>query len=682
MRRFLYLVMAVSLMAGCAVPSDDLQSAEPVGRSSGTTSPAPDAGNIAINAVHALNLALEVEGWFPPSPSSALENRATRIEEVRLIAPSDLRLSDLEVAGEEVSNPVWLVVLRGAWRVPDWLMEIEKRAPPEADWAVVEEIRVFVDSQTGERLGWDTIEALDRSEDRAFPSPGGRWIATFRPPEARLQIAGQDGIFDLSMSVGREVDGVSWSPDEAALVVTLTDRAGVAPPEIWVARELSGTFEEFESAVQPPGLMNVTGLEFASWSPDSKYLLFWVGPASASIAADGLALWSLDVHTGRPRQLSTDALLNPAYQTWSPDGERLAFIDGGYRSALVNKRLTIVSMETGERWVAVPEDEQVPGAIAWSPDGEIVAYAAVEADQTGQKWADWTGWDSPAIQARRVYLIDPDSGIYRRVNETEAYQDAPRWSANGEILYFVQIDGNEAKVMTADPETGQARPKPGCRSSLPETAGYYGQIDWGELYADCLPPSEPAALPSFDFGSVIPWSEVEYFRSAETDLIERSQLQSSTAAECGLSVEEAQARVSFEVRLPSGLPSDYSLQEACNSAGPESVSFCYAYSQGAQSLPRLCVIEQEREFDDLIGPRAEIHRTQEGDLKIEYVRGGWLHVPGTEQFQWDERMVPSIRLRFHSRGMYIQIGYLEDCHDDEVACLSMSQLMAIASSLE
>ncbi|MEW5960817.1 MAG: hypothetical protein AB1801_24090, partial [Chloroflexota bacterium] len=181
------------------------------------------------------------------------------------------------------------------------------------------------------------------------------------------------------------------------------------------------------------------------------------------------------------------ALVNLRYQSWSPDGSKLAITAGGYRSAQVNKWLNLFDVATGQVTTVISQSEQIPGAVAWSPRGDLIAYAAVPAGQTGPEWADWMTFDNPAIAGRRLYLLDPVTGHYRRLNKVEAYQDAPVWSNDGRRLYYVQRNGEALDLMVAEPASDQARPVPGARQPLDlkdpmrPNVGYYGQFGREEL---------------------------------------------------------------------------------------------------------------------------------------------------------------------------------------------------------
>jgi LysM repeat protein len=224
----------------------------------------------------------------------------------------------------------------------------------------------------------------------------------------------------------------------------------------------------------------------SSWSPDSRWILFWEGdPINTALQADGLSLWALDVATGEAKLLSTTTVTDPTYQSWSPDGSRLVFTNGGYRSAQVDKWLSIFNAGTGQISDLIPKETLVSGKVSWSPDGKWIAVAAVEGSKTGPEYADNMGWDNPAIAARRIYLVDPATGEFQRLTQSEAYEDAPRWSRDGKQLFFVQAVGTQARMMAAYPETGAIVTVPSCEIPMPPSTDYYGGVDWSRIYPHC-----------------------------------------------------------------------------------------------------------------------------------------------------------------------------------------------------
>ncbi len=301
-----------------------------------------------------------------------------------------------------------------------------------------------VETQLTSTLAMTAAPAAEDGVER-IASPDGRWTALLDRQAGSLDVVDPQGSRSALFSPGSTAGAASWSPDGKWLVVVLSNWPEKAPdagasdprlrgstgvPEIWLAA-VEGDAIGAPARLYPP--QEAAGASsdspgqilLGSWSPDSQRLLFWQGMPSASIQADGLPLWSLEVPGGQATPLSQAALVNPAYQSWAPDGSALAFTDGGYRSAQVGKWLARYDASSGQVSTLVPQDEQVPGALAWSPLGDRIAYAAVAAGQTGPDQADWMSWDNSAILARRIYLLDVQSGDYQRLNQAEAYQECP-----------------------------------------------------------------------------------------------------------------------------------------------------------------------------------------------------------------------------------------------------------------
>jgi len=333
-----------------------------------------------------------------------------------------------------------------------------------------------------------------------IPAPDGRWIALLNRNAGSLDVQTPDGDIIPVFPPGSTVDTAAWSPDSRRLLVV---RTNWLPPQPGVGIQATGPVEIWQVRIEdegpgppllifrptpPPGekereVVGPLQIVLGHWSPDSRYVLFWLGPLSASITADGLPLHVLDVETGEVVLLAEVTLLNPRYQSWAPDGSALAFTAGGYRSAQVNKWLNLFDTASGQVTTVVSKTEQIPGIVAWSPRGDLIAYAAVPADQTSPEWADWMVFENPAIAGRRVYLLDPATGKHWRLNDADAFQDAPTWSDDGETLYYVQREGDTMVLMAADPATGRAQVIEGSQRPAPRAVGYYGQSEWDDLLA-------------------------------------------------------------------------------------------------------------------------------------------------------------------------------------------------------
>ncbi|KAA3647684.1 MAG: hypothetical protein DWQ07_01490 [Chloroflexi bacterium] len=329
-------------------------------------------------------------------------------------------------------------------------------------------------------------------------SPDGHWEVLLDSEVGGMTLQAAGGEASNLFVPGTIVGDITWSPDSRYLLVvvqgfdpaaedTLTLRRS---PGLWqVELQTPGDTsikQLYASATAEDGLTSVDAVHLGEWSPAGHLLFFWHGSSSASLQADGLPLWVLDVDAERAKQIASLALPNPHYQSWAPDGQALVFTSGGYRSALIDKQLKLYDLAANEVTTLVSGDEQVPGAVSWSPVGDVIAYAAVPAEITAIDWADQMDWANPAILGRRIYLLDPASGDYWRLNDVGAYQDTPVWDEQGQILYYVQRTGDSITLMHMESGTDTAGSVPGCQVPLPSTVGYYGQPSWDDLLA-CIP---------------------------------------------------------------------------------------------------------------------------------------------------------------------------------------------------
>lgn len=112
---------------------------------------------------------------------------------------------------------------------------------------------------------------------------------------------------------------LAWSPDGSTIATSAeTPGTGGHPARIILFDVASHEFELLANDL--PGLQHAP-----TWSPDGEQLAF------SSNAVGGFDLWSVDISTREPRQLTTEdhGALNPA---WAPDGSELVFVsrtDGG-----------------------------------------------------------------------------------------------------------------------------------------------------------------------------------------------------------------------------------------------------------------------------------------------------------------------------------------------------------------
>ena len=177
-----------------------------------------------------------------------------------------------------------------------------------------------------------------------------------------------------------------------------------------------------------------------AWSPDGRYLAY------STDRAGKLDIWLRDLSTGEDRQLTNLPGAAAVSGSWSRDGEFLAFLDqtGAVRT---------VEVATGAvRQVFGATFE--PGRPTWSPDGTVIALAAVVPYS-----ARYREGLSKILLVNRVTgaarYVDP---LPHRSLQTRG-DDGPVWSPDGTKTAFVL--GSLLHVVDVHPDgTFAGTPKP------------------------------------------------------------------------------------------------------------------------------------------------------------------------------------------------------------------------------
>lgn len=234
-----------------------------------------------------------------------------------------------------------------------------------------------------------------------------------------------------------------------------------------------------------PGVGFAVGAE-----PAASDILFVSLHTGASTYPDGTRTWALYLAgSDAPRAVDLGTTIgNRRYRSWAPDGSALAYTAGGTRFAMYNKWLNIYDVASGSVTTVVTGSQQVPGIVAWSPVGDLIAYAAVPAAETSWDLATTNryGFDNPAVLGRRIYLLDVATGTRARLNADEVFQDSPVWSDDGRTLCYVARRGSRLQLIRVEGETREEQPAKGASMALPERLGYYGQSDFDDLVAQCV----------------------------------------------------------------------------------------------------------------------------------------------------------------------------------------------------
>jgi len=223
----------------------------------------------------------------------------------------------------------------------------------------------------------------------------------------------------------------------------------------------------------------------ADWSLDGQHIIFWQGDIlSASMLADGVALYGLPAGGGESTKLADTVLVHDDFVALAPQGDRLAVTAGGYRATWTNKRVAVVRAGYGE--LAWFTDESVTAfSPAWSPDGVHLAYVAMPDE------GDLVGGDDARLgmMERRIWVTNAQGEPQpQQLTDDPAYRDErPLWSADGSYLLFARMDAEgQASLWLILVEGGDPRRVVSELTPLPGPApgwfGYYGYVDWDQLF--------------------------------------------------------------------------------------------------------------------------------------------------------------------------------------------------------
>jgi Tol biopolymer transport system component len=170
-----------------------------------------------------------------------------------------------------------------------------------------------------------------------------KWNGTDKGAIAIMNLDGS-GFRQLLANNGMTEEAPAWSPQKDRIAFV---KGGVGATQgIWIMNT-NGHSQRRLRAPQPV----VGGPYEPDWSPTGRSILF------REPTKQGFALWTVNVRTGRLRQL-TSGLFGDTSPQWSPDGTRIGFVRDGtiMTMRLRDHRLT----RLGKGY-----------ALAWSPDGRI-----------------------------------------------------------------------------------------------------------------------------------------------------------------------------------------------------------------------------------------------------------------------------------------------------------------------
>jgi TolB protein len=269
-----------------------------------------------------------------------------------------------------------------------------------------------------------------------------------------------------------------WNPDGTSLAVATTSDGRNRIARLWYLNANGSNSREI-SFVRPL----YSHFKLAGWSADGEHILLWVGGVSASIAADGLPLVSVSVTSGDHQLVTEEMLAYKEYVAMSPFGNSVLVISGGNRDAWTNKRLIAFNTMTGNI-MDLADDSTAVASCAWSPDGQMIAFAA------GPNDSEAAGGEraKQALSERRIWIMNGDGQQRLRLTSDAQYRDEfPLWSKDGQHILFMRMDPQNMisvwNVGVYDRTLMKLVDHIMGRAAKDSWFGYYGHLNWLSVIA-------------------------------------------------------------------------------------------------------------------------------------------------------------------------------------------------------
>ena len=322
---------------------------------------------------------------------------------------------------------------------------------------------------------WDGATSLQlthtakESENTPRWSPDGKWLAFLssrgddHDADQLWLLARAGGEAERITELKNGIDDYAWSPDGSRIAVVMADSDSVAvgeddtqPPividRLYFKNDDDGYLTHKRQHLYVFDLATRKNTQITSgdwddehpaWSPDGRSIAF---VSKRGPDADRTSNWDVYVVAARPaatpRRLTTfeNVLNNPDADhgiAWSPDGSRIAFLQGGSPKLIyyVPLRLAVVPVAGGPVEPLTPRLDREINDVVWAPDSRSI-YGILEDDC-----------------ARKLVRVPADGGVPETVVGGERVVSEFDVNASGRVVALISSLERGSEVFALDGKT-------------------------------------------------------------------------------------------------------------------------------------------------------------------------------------------------------------------------------------
>jgi len=160
-----------------------------------------------------------------------------------------------------------------------------------------------------------------------------------------------------------------------------------------------------------------------TWSPDGHMIAYW--------RENDQAIYTATINGTEEKHLALTGE-DGGYPKWSPNGIEIAYIFSRKPPVGTNE-IRIINLQTNTQRTFLPEEPLLMYSMAWSPDGDEIAFC----------WINLDVWKNPELliggffNKAAIYTARPNGGLPQKVvDDSELSLRSLTWVPHGDHLVY------------------------------------------------------------------------------------------------------------------------------------------------------------------------------------------------------------------------------------------------------